>query len=327
MTTDVTTLRRKPWGKVMQDVTQATTLAEAMRLGGLDFTVEKAELSSVHLDANGGTIVEYPEHRGIVRTDTRKGLAVVSATYGVVQNHDAFAPLDYLQREGIVSGFEQAGMVNGGGKVFLLANLSSESRIESDEHYRKILIATSHDGTGAVTARGWLHRVACANQLPAMFTGNTGSAGASVAKIRHTSKAESYLGTFRSAVLGAIRALDQTENHIVRLGQQHIGSDAIDRFVKAMFPMKDESLYSKPHYLQSAAERRAISRNHALRGQLRRLITQAPTQENVRGTRAALFHAAVEYSDYYSMGKRTERMLLGRDVAFKAKAMTLAGTV
>lgn len=316
---------RSPFGRVLQDVSQAATLDEAMRLGGLDFTVTKAELSSVHLDENGGTITDYPNYRGIVRTDTRKSLAVVSDTYGIVQNHDAFSPLDYLQREGIVSGFDQAGMIGGGARVFMLATLGSESTIEGDPHIRKVLIATSHDGTGSVTARGWLHRVTCANQVPAMFF--NGKAQPVVGKIRHTSRAETYLAQFRQAVLGAVQSLDHMERQIRALSVTRASSDDVVRFCERMFPLKDESIQYKKEYHLSRGEKTTLNRVRMQRHTLRSLIEQAPTQENVRGTNAALFHAAVEYSDYLSSGKRAERIVTGRDAAFKAKALVLAGGV
>lgn len=313
---------RHPFGKVLQDVTQATSVADAMAQGGIDFTVSKVELSSHLIGPDGVTNVEYPKHRGIVRTDTNTALAVVSPTYGVLQNSEVMAPLDYLMSEGIVSSIEQAGHVNGGARVFMLANLSASTTIADDPHNRRILIATSHDGTGATTARGWLERVHCANQMPSML----GSKGA-IYRIRHSSKAATYLQDFKSAVIAAVSSIEKLEQQISTLQQQTVTGREVDWFVEMMFPIKNPDLLDKPAYLRTRGENVIANRVLGNRDMLRTLITKSATNENVRGTRAALFHSAVEFSDYYSGGKRAEKMLLGRDVAFKSKALALAGTV
>ena len=313
---------RHPFGKVLQDVTQAASVADAMALGGLDFTVSKVELSSHLIGSDGVTNIEYPKHRGIVRTDTNAALAVVSDTYGVLQNSEVMAPLDYLMSEGIVSSIEQAGHINGGARVFMLANLSESTTITDDPHNRRILIATSHDGTGATTARGWLERVFCANQMPAMLS----SKGA-IYRIRHSSKAATYLKDFRSAVIAAVSSIQTLEDQISVLQQQRTTERDINWFVERMFPMKNFELMNTPAHLRTRGENVIVNRVTLNRDTLRNLITQSVTNENVRGTRAALFHSAVEFSDYYAGGKRAERMLAGRDVAFKAKALTLAGSI
>jgi len=322
------TMSRSAFGRAMQDVTQATSLSEALAIGGADFTVSKMTLHSAYIDPDGAGVVDFPKHRGIVRDDTHQPIAVMGSNYGVIQNHEAFAPLDYLKSEGLVSGFEQVGCLNNGGRVFVLANLASESTISGDPHVRRLMIATSHDGTGSVTAKGWLNRIVCSNQLPAIFsTRSKRGAGNMIAKIRHTSNAQTYLTGFRSAVLSAIDVLNDTEEQIGYLMQREADASVVDRFIAQMFPIKDESVLTTPHYMLTRGQKTMRTRVEEGRNQLRYLIEAAPTQDNVRGTRAALLHSAIEYSDYLSSGKRAERLLTGRDVNFKVKAFTLAGAL
>jgi phage/plasmid-like protein (TIGR03299 family) len=321
-------MNRSAFERAMQDVTQATSLSEALRMGDADFTVSKVTLHSAYIDNDGAGVVDFPKHRGIVRDDTHQPIAVMGSNYGVIQNHEAFAPLDYLKSEGLVSGFEQVGCLNNGGRVFVLANLASESTISGDPHVRRLMIATSHDGTGSVTAKGWLNRIVCSNQLPAIFsTRSKRGAGNMIAKIRHTSAARSYIAGFRSAVLSSIDVLNDTEQQIGYLMQREADASVVDRFITQMFPIKDESLLTQRYYTLSRGDKAIRTRVEEGRNALRYLIEAAPTQDNVRGTRAALLHAAVEYSDFQSSGKRAERILLGRDVTFKAKAFSLAGAL
>lgn len=321
------TMNRSAFGRAMQDVTQATSLSEALRMGDADFTVSKVTLHSAYIDNDGAGVIDFPKSRGIVRDDTRQPIAVMGASYGLIQNSEAFGPLDYLKSEGLVSGFEQVGCLNNGGRVFVLANLSSESSISGDKHVRRLMIATSHDGTGSVVAKGWLSRIVCSNQLPAIFSTRSKHAGNLIAKIRHTSNAPSYIAGFRSAVLSSIDVLNDTEQQIGYLMQRQADASVVDRFITQMFPIKDESLLNCRYYALSRGDKAIRTRVEEGRTALRYLIEDAPTQSNVRGTRAALLHAAVEYSDFQSNGKRAERILLGRDVTFKAKAFSLAGAL
>jgi phage/plasmid-like protein (TIGR03299 family) len=310
---------RNIFGKTLINTADATSVEQAMHIADLDYRVAKVDIHSTYLDPNGAGVIDFPSHAGIIRTDTLKPLSIMSAKYGVLQNDEVLAPLDILMREGIVESIPQAGYTNDGARVFMLARLSGESRLDTlDPTHRNILIATTHDGSGATTARGWLERVACANQMPTMV-----SKKGSLMQIRHTANAADYLKDFRSAVVGAVRSIETFEQQIIELTSLRSYSADVDNFIKKMFPI-NPSLLNTREELLTRGEKTKVTRTIAGRDRLRWLIEEAPTNENVRGTKASLFHAAVEYSDYYSAGNRVERALYGRDIAFKAKALELA---
>ena len=307
------------FGKTLISTADATSVDQAMHIADLDFKVAKVDLHSTYLDPSGAGVIDFPQHAGIIRTDTLQPLSIMGSKYGVLQNDEVFAPLDILMREGIVESIPQAGYTNDGARVFMLARLAGDSALDSfDPTHRNILIATTHDGSGATTARGWLERVACANQMPTMV-----SKKGALMQIRHTANAADYLKEFRSAVVGAVRSIETFEQQIIELSNTKALPYDTDDFVKSMFPI-DLSLLTKPEGMLTRGEKGKVTRVTEGRARLRYLIEEAPTNENVRGTKAALFHAAVEYSDYYSAGNRVERALYGRDIAFKAKALELA---
>ena len=310
---------RNIFGKTLINTADATSVEQAMHIADLDYRVAKVDIHSTYLDPNGAGVIDFPSHAGIIRTDTLKPLSIMSAKYGVLQNDEVLAPLDILMREGIVESIPQAGYTNDGARVFMLARLSGESALDSfDPTMRNILIATTHDGSGATTARGWLERVACANQMPTMV-----SKKGSLMQIRHTANAADYLKDFRSAVVGAVRSIETFEQQIIHLSSQRTYAEGVNWFINAMFPVAPSLLNTREELL-TRGQKSQVTRAIAGRDRLRWLINEAPTNENVRGTKASLFHAAVEYSDYYSAGNRVERALYGRDIAFKAKALELA---
>ena len=310
---------RNIFGKTLINTADATSVEQAMHIADLDYRVAKVDIHSTYLDPNGAGVIDFPSHAGIIRTDTLKPLSIMSAKYGVLQNDEVLAPLDILMREGIVESIPQAGYTNDGARVFMLARLSGESALDSfDPTHRNILIATTHDGSGATTARGWMERVACANQMPTMV-----SKKGSLMQIRHTANAADYLKDFRAAVVGAVRSIETFEQQIIELSNTRILASTAEKFIKAMFPVAPSLLNTREELL-TRGQKSQVTRAIAGRDRLRWLIEEAPTNENVRGTAAALFHSAVEYSDYYSAGNRVERALYGRDIAFKAKALELA---
>ena len=311
MTIETTTAAgtRDPFRGSMQEVSNTTSLHNAMAETGTDFEVQRWDLLAV----NEAGMSPVSKHVGIVRTDTNDVISVVGGKYGVIQNSEAFAPIEYLMAEGFIDSISQAGWLEGGAKVFMLANLSGDCKIVGDTHKRKLLIATTHDGSGSTTARGWLERVHCTNQIPAIF-----SSEGSMHRIRHTSKAQTYLQDFRHAIMASIEQINRLEADIEQLNQRDIQSWHVNWFVESMFPTpssagKDESKYQA-----------ALTRNAHQRDTLEWLIYDAPTNANVRGKASSLFHAAVEYSDYYTKGKTNERILRGRDVDFKKRALVAA---
>lgn len=302
---------RNPFGIAMQDVSDSRSLQDAMTRSGIDFEVQRWNLTA----SNETGISEVTKHVGLVRSDSKEVISVVGSKYGVIQNHEAFAPIEYLMREGFIESIDSAGSLDGGAKVFMLANLASESRITGDPHQRKLLIATTHDGSGATTARGWLNRIHCTNQLPVIF-----SSKGSIERVRHTSRAQNYLRDFRHAVIASIQLIDHMEESINKLNDIDTTEWQVNQFIERMFPKPlakmDESKY-----------RAADTVNERQRATLADLIHNAPTNANIRGKASALFAAAVEYSDYHSRGKRSERILRGRDVEFKARALKQAQLV
>ena len=307
------------FGKTLISTADATSVDHAMHIADLDYRVAKVDIHSTYLDPNGAGMIDFPQHAGIIRTDTLKPLSIMSAKYGVLQNDEVFAPLDILMREGIVESIPQAGYTNDGARVVMLARLAGESKLDSfDPTHRNILIATTHDGSGATTARGWMERVACANQMPTMV-----SKKGALMQIRHTANAADYLKDFRAAVVGAVRSIETFEQQIIELSDQSASKVQKDRFINAMFPVAPSLLNTREELL-TRGQKSQVTRALAGRDRLRYLIEEAPTNANVRHTKASLFHAAVEYSDYYSAGNRVERALYGRDIAFKAKALELA---
>ena len=81
-------VREKPWHGLGTMVQEAPTSAEALKLAGLDWTVEARDMW-----LNGG-YEPIPGYKANVRSSDNKVLGVVSDKYRIVQNADVYNTVD-----------------------------------------------------------------------------------------------------------------------------------------------------------------------------------------------------------------------------------------
>lgn len=137
--------REKPWHGLGTQVEEAPTSADALRLAGLDWTVQRKPIQVC-----GGRKVD--NFFANVRSSDGAVLGVVSDRYQVVQNAEAFAFTDALiGGEGQVH-YETAGSLMGGRKIWLLAKLP-DTEIVGDKTEPYLCFSNTHDGSGATVDR------------------------------------------------------------------------------------------------------------------------------------------------------------------------------
>ena len=148
-------VREKPWHNLGVMCDEAPTSAEALRMAGLDWTVESRPV----YNAEGE---EIPGYRLNERSSDKKPLGIVSPKYRIVQNVDAFEFTDELIGGDVR--YETAGSLNGGKHVWLLARLP-ETKVVGDVVEPYICFRNTHDGTGAIKVCMTPIRVVCNNTL------------------------------------------------------------------------------------------------------------------------------------------------------------------
>lgn len=293
----------------LTDVSDARTINDVLDLADLDWQVDLRDLYFNRGD--GGGLAEVPEQYAVVRDHTTP-LGVVGQRYTPIQNRDAFAPLAYLEAEGFISGYEQAGLLGDGQRVFVIATLAEQMRL-IDKHHARILFSTTHDGSGAFSVRAMIQRLHCANQIPRLNQQGS-SLGIS---IRHTQSAEQRLSAVKHRVMAEMQWIEEYEAGYQRLLDAPArGKTVVAGFVNMLAPIPSGPKVTDR--MVRAAERKQQDL-HA------RINSKA--NQNIDDTMAALFQGAVEYSDYDARGNNAERILLGRDLDFKRRAWDLALTL
>lgn len=173
--------RKSPWheiGVVIPDAVRSTDVETILKTAGMDWTVSKRPLRvasnlveqkpeaedaaplKVWEDFTLGT----EDFSAMVRDDTNTVLGVVKKAYAPFQNVDALDLLNDILLSGDVT-VETAGVLWGGRRVWLLANIPKELTVEGDLHVPYLCVSTTHDGSGSVRADLTLMRVECQNSL------------------------------------------------------------------------------------------------------------------------------------------------------------------
>ncbi|HEY4324015.1 MAG TPA: DUF932 domain-containing protein [Mucilaginibacter sp.] len=190
-------VKEKAWHGLGQIVEQYPTSAEAIEYAGLDYTVEKRPLftesmpNELNLSGTGIFIpkIDVPNFYATVRNDNNAVLGVVGRDYEVVQNRNAFDFFDAIVGGGDGILYETAGALGKGERIFITAKLPGYIRVgKQDMIEQYLMLTTSHDGFGSITAAFTPIRVVCQNTLNAALRNNTNSF-----KIRHTASANDRL--------------------------------------------------------------------------------------------------------------------------------------
>lgn len=233
--------RREPaWhglGKVVED---AGTTAEAIRLAGLDWTVDKAPLYA-QVDAGSGLqSIKIQDKMAVIRNTDQKYLGIVGDGYKPIQNASAFAWFDKLAR-GTDLVYESAGSLYGGRVIWILARLPEIFSVKKgDDLVPYTLLFSSHDGSKACSMTLTSVRVVCANTLEIAEKGSVNK----TIRIMHTRSAEHVLEQ-SAVIMGELlqRVGDQVEVFKM-MSQKQLSVADVKKLNMQLFPAKEDGTFS-----------------------------------------------------------------------------------
>lgn len=216
--------REKPWHGLGTMVQEAPTSADALRLAGLDWTVDQYPVF-----ADGNLI---PGYKANIRSSDKKALGIVSDRYKVVQNVDAFSFTD-----NIIGGdvhYETAGSLLGGKKVWLLAKMP-DRLIAGDKTEPYMCFTNTHDGTGAVRVCMTPIRVVCNNTL------NLALESAQRAwSVRHVGNISAKLVEAQQCLELADNYMNELETKAYQMANTTVSDDRLREILDQLFPSADD---------------------------------------------------------------------------------------
>jgi len=279
-------LRESPWHQLGQRIETPVGSSEAIKLAGLDWTVEKRGLYTDGLQP-------VPDHRAVIRTDTNAVLGIVKESYQQVQNHQLFAWMDSLAGAAPIV-YETAGALGLGETIWILARMPDEIRIGKDLTQTYMLLYSGHAGNKNIVCAPTGVRVVCQNTLRLATARIAGSRSKSPLeagfRIRHTAGVRRALEDVAAAYTKTKASIDVT-----RHAYEHLARAPITE--KMIATVLDQS-FKRDAGAPSEADRAAGMRK--AREDRVRMILASPTctGEGVNGSAFALLNALTEYVDF-----------------------------
>ena len=187
--------RERAWHHLGRVFDHPMTVREALEASRADFEVQAFPLVALtpnlqdHLSDEGYGIPQLqdevldsmlPDKKVTVRMDSMTPLGVVSNSYGIVQNVDAFTFIDTICTGGSPDSapvIECAGVLGRGERIFVTARFPDDIILDSkgdDRVQMNMVFTTSHDGTGSVKCVVTPVRVVCSNTLRLAMEHNCG---------------------------------------------------------------------------------------------------------------------------------------------------------
>lgn len=281
--------------------------------GGLNWKVNQA--SVLFNDGNG--LKACDSYRVNFREDTKHVLGMVSDSYKVLQNKEAFVFLDSL------IGYSEAVYVNVGcfkygAKVYVQAKLPGEIRFDDngeDIGEKYLTFVTSHDGSLPVSVMFSPVRIICQNTLLMALHNNVRKSS-----VRHTlnmaiglNQAKETLGILNTQ-FNLLETLSRKMTHVA------FNESAIPQLL-----VKNGMIPNEP------AENRSTRASNIIEEVLAKFHHgQGAELKSARNTAWGAYNAVVEYVDHYRGSnpiKRAESSMLGSGALIKEKTLALLESI
>jgi len=272
-----------PWHGLSVLVQDAPSSEDAIKLAGLDWTVESRK---VFIEDSRGKMTEVPNVIANVRSTDDFVLGTVSSKYKVVGNKAAFSFTDALIGENVR--YETAGSLDHGRKVWLLAKMP-ESEILGDKFEHYLAFINTHDGKGSIRIVPTDVRIVCQN---------TANMAVRTAKRSWTTK---HLGNMESKLLEAHRTLELATKYneaFVReaeaLASIKISMLEFNSFVERLLPIPEE------------ATKRQQDNVVSMRDEIALRYMKAPDLGNHRGNAWGVYQSIVDFSNHRTPLRMTD---------------------
>lgn len=257
------------------------TADEAVKLGGLDFTVE---LRPVLTMGPKGRLTKIESHKSVVRTDTGVPLGVVGTKYRPIQYAEGLGEFGKAILATDEAAVDTAGTLYGGRTGFMWFEINGlHVRVKGERPEGEIKtylgITSSHDGSSALRALITPVRTVCANTLNLALKGAKESF-----IVRHSGSVEGKVAAARQALSLTRDYMAEFEWIANALTQATVPDADVRGIMEKVWPLKEE--------LSAGWE----DRHPAV------LATadyfNSPNLDPIRGTGWAVLNAAVEFIDH-----------------------------
>lgn len=216
------------------------TIAEAIQLAGMDWTVEESPV--ITYGDRDSTPALVDGWKVLRRSDTRKTLHVCRESYTPVQNSEAFQWFDPIIADGDVE-ISAAVSLQEGKRIAITAKIKDgiEDVVKNDPIEAFLLMFNSHDGSLSLGVKFTNVRVVCANTLAMALRGEKQTFSENMtwngktARIRHTKSIHENMNAVRDAIDIQKRAFRYSIEEYRAMSKVDLSSAAFDRYLATVF--------------------------------------------------------------------------------------------
>lgn len=294
------------------DAPPATT-EEALREAGMDWLIELIPLQPTDPNIVVVDDPDSPLAYAAVRSDTRRVLGVVGPDYQPIQNVDAFAVLEPLIRDRVLT-LETAGVLRGGEVVWVMAKYADMAvePVNGDLVTMYLLIANGHGGKMALRAANTPIRAVCENTIH-MGLG----AAKNLITLRH-----------RGAVTDELRIAT------LRLAKHHEEATVYAEWFRELANVRLDEPERKQYWKEVVPAKEDGSNLERVSETWNRFeyLHECGTGSDIPGVRGSLWgalNAVIEYADYEMhdprVRDRAAYLLQGAPARLRGQALAAAG--
>ena len=283
-------VREPAWHQLGEVVENAQRTSDALELAGLNYTVHKSvkPVTFTYPVAlkYGAQTFDVPSVYATFRewpNGNIDGLGAVGENYQVVQTQEAAEFVEAITDQHSQAIWETGGSLRDGKQFFMTIKLGEEFELNKndDKVDTWMVVASSHDGSMALTVYITRIRVVCANTLTWSL-----SEAANVYKVKHTAKAQARVADARKAIDLAWKGQGAFDHEMEKLMNRQITDQDFDRVISGLFTIEDDMS-------DSMTTARSNKRN-----EISDLYYASPTVGKWTGTAYGLWNAVSEYEQW-----------------------------
>jgi len=307
-------IEHPPWHDQGFKLEGQTTSLEVIQAASLDWNVIKQPL---FINTPFG-LKQVPDKFVIMRQDfleagINRYFGIVSGSYTILQNSEAFAFFDDIVSEGQAV-YESAGAVGDGERIWILVKLPEIIQILGDDIcFKYLLFSNSHDGRSSVQVKFTPLRFFCSNMLTLAL-----SQGPTI-RIKHTSNLQERM-VQADKLLGLVQDYYQEiEENFKAMTNVNMDDGKLDRYYRLIYP--DPADLTNEKALARQKSNRVIAAHFYKNG-------SGNKNPRVAGTLWAAYNGITEYVDHWDSGlsgkSRFTSISFGSGYQIKARAYRYA---
>jgi len=235
------------WNRIGTDVSGATSLDEVLQMSGLDYNVKQCPMFTTLSDKNisCNNAIALPSHVANVNDKTGEVLGIVSKSYQVCNNRDAFDFVNYIDSD---VKFVKAGQTFSG-LVYIIAALP-RMNILGDEFDPYVILQNGHNGWTTLRASIAPLRIVCQNQFNMAFRESENTVS-----IRHNSTMSSKMDDARRVLAQTAQYMKTLNDQAEKYAAMKLTDEDISRVVEDLFPINVEATDKRVQRIMSERDR------------------------------------------------------------------------